>query len=64
MQLQSTLYNWKNDPTGTQRIGLIAQNVQSVYPQAVDVGQDGYLLLDYAVLVSPLIGAVQEQQQL
>ncbi len=62
MQLQSTLYNWKNDPTGTQRIGLIAQNVQSVFPQTVTVDADGYLMLDYAALVSPLIGAVQEQQ--
>jgi hypothetical protein len=62
MQLQPTYYKWKNDPTGTQRLGLIAQNVQSVLPEFITVGSDGYLQLDYGSMVTPLIGAVQEQQ--
>ena len=62
MQLQPTYYKWKNDASGTQRLGLIAQNVQTVLPELVMTGSDGYLQLDYAGIVSPLIGAVQEQQ--
>lgn len=62
LQLQPTYYKWKNDPSSTQRLGLIAQNVQTVLPEYIVTGDDGYLQLDYAGLVTPLIGAVQEQQ--
>ncbi|MCB9839527.1 tail fiber domain-containing protein [Candidatus Nomurabacteria bacterium] len=61
MQLQPTYYRYKSDP-GTQKLGLIAQNVQTVLPEFVSVDSQGYLLLDTAGLVTPLIGAVQEQQ--
>jgi hypothetical protein len=62
MQLQSTYYSWKSDPTNTLRLGLIAQNVQTQFPEDINTGADGYLQLDYAALVSPIIGAIQEQQ--
>jgi hypothetical protein len=62
MQLQPTLYAWKSDATNRQRLGLIAQNVQSVLPQFINTGEDGYLQLDYSGLVVPVIGAIQEQQ--
>jgi cytoskeletal protein CcmA (bactofilin family) len=62
MQLNPKYYTWNSDDTQTIRMGLIAQNVQSVLPEFVITGQDGYLQLDYGSLVTPLIGAVQEQQ--
>ncbi|TGT42785.1 tail fiber domain-containing protein [Mesorhizobium sp. M8A.F.Ca.ET.165.01.1.1] len=45
----------------SREIGLIAQEVMGVYPEAVQV--DNTLSLSYARLVAPLIGAVQEQQR-
>jgi hypothetical protein len=40
-------------------IGLLAQEVEKVYPQLVIKGSD-YLSLDYSKLVAPLIAAVQQ----
>ena len=63
MQLQPTYYTWKSEAANPQlRIGLIAQNVQTQFPETVTLDDNGYLSLDYSALVSPLIGAVQEQQ--
>jgi len=62
MQIQPTYYTMKNDTSNRLQLGLIAQNVQTQFPTAVVTGDDGYLQLDYGSLVSPLIGAVQEQQ--
>ena len=63
MQLQPTYFTWK-DPAKSQdtKLGLIAQNVQAQFPDYVITDANGYLALDYAALVSPLIGAVKEQQ--
>ena len=63
MQLQPTYYTWKSEAANPQlRLGLIAQNVQTQFPEMVTDDGSGYLSLDYGALVSPLIGAVQEQQ--
>jgi hypothetical protein len=45
------------------RIGLTAQNVETVYPEVVRTDKDGYKSIAYSDLVAPLIQAVQEQQQ-
>jgi uncharacterized protein YoxC len=42
---------------------VIAQEVQRVFPEAVQEGSDGYLAVDYSKLVVPLIQTVQEQQK-
>ncbi len=58
-QLKGVTFNWA-DPTKDQQqlIGVIAQDVQKVFPQAVTT-IDGYLAVDYAALVAPLIEAVK-----
>ncbi|MCD4746992.1 MAG: tail fiber domain-containing protein [Bacteroidales bacterium] len=38
--------NARNHDANIEYVGLIAQDVQSVFPEAVSVGQDGYLNLD------------------
>jgi hypothetical protein len=49
---------------GKHSIGVIAQEIQKVFPTAVIKNKDtGYLMVDYAVLVSPLIEATKEQQK-
>jgi hypothetical protein len=68
-QLRGVEYKWKaeadqnrNLPDG-QQIGLIAQEVRAVVPQAVIEQSDGYLAVDYARLVPLLIESIKEQQR-
>jgi len=67
--LRGVRYNW-NDSTNAGRrlfnqeqIGLVAQEVQDVVPQAVHELSDGYLAVDYARLVPLLIEGMKEQQR-
>jgi hypothetical protein len=52
----------KNHFQGRKQIGLIAQNVEKVIPEAVNE-MDGYKGVDYAKLVPLLIESVKEQQK-
>jgi len=66
MKLRPVNFEWKDQTSGNQgiKLGLIAQEVQDVLPQFVaSVGDTGYLGVDYAALVTPLIGAVQRQEE-
>ncbi len=60
-QLNGVTFNWA-DPSKSQQqmVGVIAQDVQKVFPQLVATSSDGFLMVDYAGLVSPLIEAVKE----
>ena len=40
--------------------GLIAQEVKELVPNAVSINDSGYFQMDYSVLVTPLIKAIQE----
>ena len=40
--------------------GLIAQEVEELVPNAVSINDSGYYQMDYSVLVTPLIKAIQE----
>jgi hypothetical protein len=58
-------WNKKNSPVspseGKRDIGLIAQEVEAVFPELVTtVGKDGYLALDYSRLTAILVEAVKE----
>jgi trimeric autotransporter adhesin len=52
----------KNHFTPGRQIGLLAQNVEKVVPEAVNE-MDGYKGVDYAKLVPLLIEAIKEQQK-
>lgn len=63
-RLNGVTWEWK-DPSyvGDDRpraIGLIAQDVRDVFPEAVRTNSDGYLMVDYAGLVGVLVEAVKE----
>jgi hypothetical protein len=58
--LKSVSFRMKNDPKGQTELGLIAQDVQNVYPEVVYPLSDGTLSLNYTGLIGPLIEAVQE----
>ena len=56
-------FEWKQEvqPGSRQReLGVIAQEVEAVFPDAVATGEDGFKLVDYAGLVAVLIEAVKE----
>ena len=62
-QLRPVTFNWK-DPkySDATHIGFIAQDMQKVYPQLVTVvdPENGYIGIDYAGLVTPIVKAIQE----
>jgi hypothetical protein len=61
-ELNPVSYNWKED--GKADEGLIAQEVLDIVPNAVSQNeQDDYYQMDYSKLVTPLIKAIQEQQE-
>ncbi|MHC1703652.1 MAG: tail fiber domain-containing protein [Tenuifilaceae bacterium] len=56
------LVNRFNFPTGTQ-IGVIAQEVEKIFPELVKTDGDGLKSVDYVKIVPLLIEAIKEQQQ-
>ena len=59
--LTPVFFTYKDDATKTRRVGLIAQEVQEVLPEAVDTNPDtGMLGVKYAELVPLLIASVKE----
>jgi len=46
-----------------RHIGLSAQELQGLFPELVDEGQEGYLSVNYIELVPVLIRAIQELEQ-
>ena len=63
--LQGVSFEWKEDTRELEyfpggQIGVIAQEVEKVYPEIVGVNEQGYKFVDYQKLVVPLIEAVKE----
>jgi len=60
--LQGSYFDWKSD--GRRSMGLIAQEVETVFPEAIITDENtGLKAVDYAKMVAPLIQAIKEQQQ-
>ena len=61
-QLQGVSFDWKKDDKHS--LGLIAQEVEKVYPDLVSTDKTtGLKAVAYGGLVAPLIEAVKEQQK-
>jgi type II secretory pathway pseudopilin PulG len=58
MKLRPVSFVYKAN--GKISVGLIAQEVEKVYPSLVSDGPTGYKAIEYEGLISPLIGSVQE----
>ena len=62
-------YNYKsNAPDGnpypkSRQIGVIAQDLEKVYPELVSIQPGGFKAVDYPKLTAVLIEAVKEQQK-
>jgi hypothetical protein len=62
LQLRGVEFDWneKARKPGAHGVGVIAQEIQSVFPTMVAEDENGYLGVDYAALVSPLIQSTKE----
>ena len=69
MALDGFTYNWRADEftdkgfDNSQQIGFIAQEVETVLPQLVHTGIDGYKGVDYTKLIPVMVEAIKEQQK-
>jgi hypothetical protein len=64
LQIRGVHFHWKDPSRGeSPQVGVIAQEVEAVYPELVELDRDGFRRVQYAYLVAPLIEAVREQQQ-
>jgi hypothetical protein len=63
-QLRGVRWRWRDsapeEVKANPGMGVIAQEVEQVFPELVSVGEDGYKRVDYHGLVAPLIEAVKE----
>ncbi len=62
MQLAPVSFIMKNDPKQRTELGLIAQDVEPLYPNLVQTDSTGMKSMNYVSLISPIIAAMQEQQ--
>ena len=63
LAIQPITYHWKKDGgEGEKSIGVVAQDLEKLFPQAVHTNEDGYKMVNYDVLSVLSIQAVKEQQ--
>ncbi|NUN04263.1 MAG: tail fiber domain-containing protein [Bdellovibrio sp.] len=66
LQLRGVSYHWNHEAFPDRQfsdgldMGVIAQEVEQVYPEAVVTGADGFKTVGYSKLVSPLIESTKE----
>ena len=60
LQIEAKSYTMKNDAEQKQKIGLLAQEVQKVFPELVSEDKNGMLAVNYQALVPVLINALKE----
>jgi prepilin-type N-terminal cleavage/methylation domain-containing protein len=58
LDLQGVSYTMKSG--GQKNLGVIAQDVEKVFPELVTTGQDGIKMVSYNGLIAPLIEAVRQ----
>ncbi|MGZ3744172.1 MAG: tail fiber domain-containing protein, partial [Pseudobdellovibrionaceae bacterium] len=65
LNLKGVSFEWRHDEFPDKKfkegrdIGVIAQNVETQFPEIVETGKDGYKSVAYQKLVAPLIEAVK-----
>jgi hypothetical protein len=69
-KIQAIKFTWKHDQSGTPQVGVSAQSVQLVVPEAVSTSRNiatpddetEYLSVRYTELIPLMIASIQEQQ--
>ncbi len=64
MKMRPVTYNWKTAPTSNPMVGFIAQEMETLVPEAVDVPKTAaeHYGMKYNQLIPVLTKAIQEQQ--
>ncbi len=52
-------FYWKKGSDDSRQIGVIAQEVEEIFPEVVKTGSDGIKSVDYPKLVAPMIEAIK-----
>jgi len=60
LKVQVRNYNLKNDPDKTKQIGVVAQELELIFPAMIETDRDGIKGVKYSVFVPMLIKALQE----
>lgn len=61
--LRGVRFKWLHDQSNASyHMGLIAQEVEKVFPEVVEIGPDGMKGINYPALIAPLIEAIKQQQ--
>ncbi len=64
-KLRGVEFNWKNESANSKKhLGLIAQEVEKVFPEAVSTDKNGYKSVEYANLIAPLVETLKQQQEI
>lgn len=58
LALNGYFFTWKK--TNKKDIGVIAQEVETIFPELVQTNDQGYKSVEYGNLVAPLIEAIKE----
>ena len=65
MKLRPVTFRYKDDPSGARRYGLVAEEVERVYPELVTYGADGKVeTVRYSMLNSMLLNELQKQARM
>jgi prepilin-type N-terminal cleavage/methylation domain-containing protein len=59
-KIRGVSFVFNKDKTNARRLGVIAQDVEKVYPELVHQDKDGFKEVDYLGLIGPLVGAVKD----
>ncbi|WP_413612615.1 tail fiber domain-containing protein [Bdellovibrio sp. HCB-110] len=60
LALQGVSYFWKNPDVPEKQIGLIAQEVEKKFPEAIRTDKEGWKSVAYQNLVAPIINSIKE----
>lgn len=66
LALRGVEYDWKTEQyperkfNNRHQIGVIAQEVEKVFPEVVDTDKQGFKSVNYPALVAPVISAIKE----
>lgn len=62
LALQAYSFTMKGDENGVVEYGLMAQDVQPIFPELVKTNEEGRMSLNYIGLIGPMVEAMKEQQ--
>ena len=70
LEMRGVNYYWRSEEfvdkgfNNRKQIGVIAQEVEKIYPELIITDQEGYKSMDYMSLSAVLLEAIKEQQQI